>query len=124
MLSFFLMGCVQGGFSAKLKSLIEKERNSVNIGEITTFEWDYLRILHPYESRNLFGEKLEQKNSDACLWVFAKEDVIVERYEIAREEVECKELPTKTFSRGDSIFLIRDGKLVERKKFTLPKRKK
>lgn len=119
----FLVGCMSAGFSSRLEEAVQEERNSVNIAEITSFEWEHLRILHPYESRSLFGEKLEQKSTDDCLWVFAKADKIVERFSIARDSVECKKLPTKTFSRGETLFLIRDGALIERKKFTLPKKK-
>jgi len=112
-----------GGFSDKISKAIEEERLSVFVNDMTDFEWDDLRIFHPYESRTVFGKAFDQSDDSICLWVFAKDGVVVKEVSIAREKVECIDLPTETFSRSDARFLIKDGKLSERKKFKLPSKK-
>ena len=110
------------GFSEKLINTVKEKKNSVKISDLTDFEWNYLRIIHPYESRKIFGETLKVESDDICLWAFADTDSIIKKFEIPRKKVECKNLPNKTYSRGETLFLIRDGGLQERKKFEAPVR--
>ena len=97
-----------------------KDSAVLNVAEITTHDWDGLRILHPYETRTLGGEKFTQNKDSVCLWVFLNDNQVVDSFEIARETVDCIDLPTETFTTSDAIFLVRSGKLKMREKFQLP----
>lgn len=118
-----LVGCGSlGGFSGKLSGAVQEGKNSVKISDLTSFEWTDLRILHPYESKTLMGTKYEQSDDKACLWVFMDAEKVVKTVSVSREDVDCIDLPSTTVQNENALFLIRDGKLKERKKFKMPTR--
>lgn len=105
-----------------VREKIENNAQTLSLGEIIAYDWEYVRFIRPYQTKKIYGETFKQSDDSACQWVVLGknkdgEDAILEEFTIEREVVDCVALPEKTFSKGDSIFLVRDGQLKERKKF-------
>ena len=113
--SLCLLGCEST--QNRLESKIESGVGNLNLIEIVKTDWNNLRILKPYQSKKIFGEDFSNQNDGACLWVFSDNTKVVESFSIPREKADCLELPEKTFSRTESIFILKDQKLQLRKKF-------
>jgi hypothetical protein len=114
--SFVIVGCGSKSYEASISKKLAQQPSVLNVFELTGADWTDLRILKPYQSKQFFGEKFEQSNDGACLWVFTDNEKVVESFEILRNTADCLDLPNKTYTRGQTIFLLRDGKLQERKK--------
>jgi hypothetical protein len=131
----FLTGCSLTSVKKSIKNrlpaasteniILEKIANNaftLSLGEIVSYDWEYLRFIRPYQTKKIHGQTLSQPNNKACQWVIlgknseAKE-VILETFSIDRATLDCIDLPDKVFGKSDTIFLVRDGKLKERKKF-------
>lgn len=111
-----LFGC--GGNNQEIiEKKIENNTGVLNLLEIKEVEWSGLRFIRPYQRRQILGEEFNQQTNENCLWVFLGKDKVVESFEISREKADCIDLPDKVFTPEESIFLLRDGKLEERKRF-------
>ena len=132
----FLTGCSFSGIKKSIKKILpassteqlilEKISNNaptLSLGEIISYDWEYIRFIRPYQIKKMYGQTLNQKDDTACQWVIlgkekkTQTDSVLEIFSIQRETLDCTNLPDKTFGRNDAIFLIRDGQLKERKKF-------
>lgn len=113
-----LVGCNSKSYQASIIKKLDQAPSVINIFELTGQNWTDLRILKPYQSKQFFGQKLEQASDSACLWVFTDNEKVLESFEVSRDTADCLDLPNKTYSRSETIFLLREGKLQERKKIT------
>lgn len=113
--SIALVGCGSKSYQASILKKLDQEPSVVNVFELTGQDWTDLRILKPYQSKQFFGQKLEQNTDNACLWVFTDHQKIVESFEVPRKTADCLDLPNKTYTRSETIFLLKEGKLKERK---------
>jgi hypothetical protein len=125
-LVLFLSGCGSTSFSEpdlaqKITEFSEREKGVLNLMEIYPEPWENLRILHPYEQTRLFGQEYRLDQDTDCRWVFFSQGQVVEDFSMPRSTLDCVDLPTDTFARTDSIFLMEDRQLKPRKKFQLPK---
>jgi hypothetical protein len=105
-----------------VREKISTNAQTLSLGEIIDYDWEYVRFIRPYQTKKIYGETFAQVDDKACQWVVlgkdsAGEDSILENFSIERKTIDCVDLPEKTFGKSDSIFLVRDGKLQERKKF-------
>ncbi|MCK5460754.1 hypothetical protein KAI58_02115 [Candidatus Gracilibacteria bacterium] len=110
-----LVGC--GGIQSKVEEKIEAG------GVINLFEedidqdWKGLRILKPYQKKNILGQSFEQKDDQNCLWVFLGREKIIESFPISRSVADCLKLPETLYQPNEAIFILKNGELKIREEF-------
>lgn len=132
---FLLPACSLGGVKQKIKSVLpqpsteklirEKIANNtqtLSLGEIIAYDWEYVRFIRPYQTKKIYGQTFAQPDDTVCQWVIlgkddTQTDAVLESFSIERDVIDCVKLPDETFGKSDAIFLVRDGELQERKKF-------
>ena len=119
-LPLVLFGCGTPSFEEKVAEKIEQNVASIAVNELTDFEWNSLYVLHPYETRKVDGQKIEQIDDAACTWVFTDaSEKLIKKIAINRSVVDCLGLQMQPFKKHEALFLVNEGKLKMRKIFKL-----